>query len=276
MSQAITLAVTASDGHRFDLLHLPAHGRARAHLLWLPALGVSARHYLPFAHELAALGCSVSLHEWRGHGSSTLRAARQQDWGFAQLLHHDLPASIARLEAEGITVDTLGGHSLGGQLGSCLAGQVAGLKRLWLVASGSPHWRNFPAPHRYTLPLAYCALPAIAALTGYLPGRQLGFGGREARGVIADWARVGRQGHYRIPASAEAQMQALQLDCTAIVLQHDWLAPPASLQALLAKLPNSTSRTVGLDALQLGTRADHFAWMQHPCAVARALMPIFP
>ena len=78
MIEALTLPVVADDDHRFDLLaRVPAQPRAR--LLWLPALGVAARHYLPLADALAAHGIAVYLHEWRGNGSSSLRPSRTQD-----------------------------------------------------------------------------------------------------------------------------------------------------------------------------------------------------
>ena len=275
-TQARTFAVRSDDGHHFDLLHVAPQQPPIAQLLWLPALGVQARHYLPLAHALASHGCAVSLHEWRGHGSSAMRASRDHNWGFAQLLQHDLAASIACLQAAGIHVDTLGGHSLGGQLSCCLAPSLPHLKRLWLVASGSPYWRSFPPPRRWSLPAAYTALPAIAAIIGHLPGRQLGFGGREARGLIADWARVGRCGRYRSPTGVEQQMTQLQLSCTSITLADDWLAPASSLDALLEKLPASQQQRITLDTTTLGVRADHFAWMRQPAAVATALLRIFP
>lgn len=276
MSEPRTLNITSTDGHQFQLLHVTPAQPAVAQLLWLPALGVAARHYLPLAHALARHGCAVSLHEWRGHGSSSLRANRQHNWGFTQLLHDDLPAAVNGLHAAGIHIDTLGGHSLGGQLSCCLAPSLQQLKRLWLVASGSPHWRSFAPPQRYSLPLAYTALPGIAWLRGHLPGKQLGFGGREARGLIADWARVGRSGHYHLPAGVEQQMAGLQLACHGITLAEDWLAPDSSLDALLAKLPACDHQRSTLDAAALGVRADHFAWMRQPAVVADTLLRIFP
>ena len=276
MSEPAHLPVCATDGHRFELLHVPARHNAKLQLLWLPALGVPARHYLPLAQALAAHGCAVTLMEWRGHGSSQLRAGRRHDWGFSTLLQHDLPAAVDCLREAGISIDTLGGHSLGGQLASCFASQLAGCKRLWLVASGSPYWRSFPPRHRLLLPLAYHLLPAMARLCGHLPGRQLGFAGREARSLIVDWARVGRSGHYLLPPGVELQMQRLQLQCTAICLQRDWLAPATSLAALLDKLPGCQQRIHTLGSSQLGTRADHFAWMRDPSIIAATLVEIAP
>ena len=276
MTEPTRLPVCTGDGHHFELLHVQARHDARLQLLWLPALGVPARHYLPLAQALAAHRCGVTLMEWRGHGSSQLRASRNQDWGFGALLQHDLPAAISCLHAAGIHIDTLGGHSLGGQLASCFASQLDGCKRLWLVASGSPYWRSFPPRQRLLLPLAYLLLPALARLHGHLPGRQLGFAGREARSLIADWARVGRSGHYRLPPGVEQQMRRLQLPCTAICLQRDWLAPATSLAALLDKLPGCPRRIHTLDSSELGTRADHFAWMRDPSIIAATLAEITP
>ena len=110
------IQVRAQDGHRFSLsVTLPRDPVAT--LLWLPALGVAARHYQPFAQSLARHGIATFMHEWRGHGSSSLRASHGCDWGYRELLTVDLPASEAALRQRlpGLA-RALGGHSLGGQL----------------------------------------------------------------------------------------------------------------------------------------------------------------
>ncbi|WP_254458186.1 alpha/beta hydrolase family protein [Xanthomonas sacchari] len=272
------LPVAATDGHRWTLLaRIPAAPRQA--LLWLPALGVAARHYLPFAEALAAHGVAVFLHEWRGNGSSALRPSRQCDWGYRALLQLDLPASQAAIAAAGIAPPLLvGGHSLGGQLACCYASlQPQAFAALWLVASGTPYWRRFPAPRGYLLPLAYRLLPWLAQRQGVLHGRRLGFGGTEARGLIADWARVGRSGRYAatgLTTDLEARLAQLALPVRGVVLQDDWLAPESSLRGLLDKLaaPAPQMQIRRLDAAQLGVAADHFAWMKRPTAVAAALL----
>jgi len=272
------LPVTASDGHRYTLLACVPE-RPAAALLWLPALGVAARHYLPFAEALASHGVAVFLHEWRGHGSSHLRAGRDCDWGYQPLLTRDLPASeTAMRQALTGTAPSivLGGHSLGGQLASCrLALSPDSARHLWLVASGTPYWRAFPARTRWWLPLAYRFLPWLANRVGALPGRRIGFGGREARGVIADWSRTALSGRYAargLEHDLESGLATLQADVRAVVLADDWLAPASSLRSLLDKMPLAGTTVRRLDRAALGTAADHFAWMQGPDAVARALV----
>src|SRR3546814_6871095 len=141
--------------HRYTLLALVPE-RADRSLFWLPALGVAARHYLPFADALAARGVAVFVHEWRGNGSSALRPDRDHDWGYRELLTADLPASERAID--GLLPDlprVIGGHSLGGQLACCrLALDPQAASAVWLVASGAPYWPAFPPPRPWSLPTA--------------------------------------------------------------------------------------------------------------------------
>ncbi len=277
------ILVAANDGHCWNLLACIPQ-QPKASLLWLPALGVAARHYLPFAKALAAYDVAVFLHEWRGHGSSNLRASSKQDWGYRELLQHDLPGSDAavRIALPNLpqihTSRVIGGHSLGGQLASCyLATASTTADGLWLLASGSPYWRMFPRPKKALLPLIYRFLPWLADRNGVLPGRRIGFGGNEARGVVRDWARTGLSGRYAgagITIDLEAALAHVQTRASCVVLRDDWLAPRSSLDFLLAKMPRSTTSHAMLDADALGTRADHFAWMPQPQAVADTFMSL--
>ncbi|WP_417473631.1 alpha/beta fold hydrolase [Luteimonas mephitis] len=269
------IALDAGDGHRFRLLaRIPA--TPVCSLLWLPALGVAARHYLPLADALAARGVAVFVHEWRGNGSSSLRADRRHDWGYRELLVADLPASEQAIEQRLPGLPRIfGGHSLGGQLACCrLALDPRAARTLWLVASGAPYWRAFPSPTRWWLPLAYRFLPWLAEACGALPGRRIGFGGNEARGLIRDWARTALGGRYAasgLDNDLEARMAAIEVPARAAIMCDDWLAPESSLRFLLSKLPRSPLQARTFDASALGTRADHFAWMREPAAVAAFL-----
>jgi len=270
------IPLQSQEGHAYTLIaRIPAAPSSA--LLWIPALGVAARHYQPFADALAARGVAVFVHEWRGNGSSSLRANRRTDWRYRELLGTDIPLSHQALRGRlpGIP-HGIGGHSLGGQLAACHAGQhPEAFTRLWLVGSGTPYWRTFPAPRGYALPFFYRFAPWLARACGALPGRRLGFGGDEARGLIADWARVGLSGRYRAagwPVDLEAGMREVRAAVRGVLFDDDWLAPESSLRALLAKLPGAPATVTVLDHTRLGTRADHFAWMKQPQAVIDALL----
>ena len=273
--RTVEFPVATADGHEASLLaRMPDSPRSA--LLWLPALGVAAKHYIPFAEALAARGVAVFLHEWRGNGSSNQRAGRDCDWGYRELFA-DIAASEATMQAHANDLPRIfGGHSLGGQLACCslaLAPQRA--RALWLVASGAPYWRSFPAPTRWWLPLAYRFLPWLADRRGALPGRRVGFGGNEARGVIRDWSRSALAGRYAavgMDFDFERGFAAVDVDARAVVMAEDWLAPPGSLRFLLGKMPATTARIDMLDAAAAGARADHFGWLKAPGAVVESLL----
>jgi predicted alpha/beta hydrolase len=263
--------VVAPDGARSELICVQPVEPATHWVYWLPAMGVAAKHYLLLAEAFAARGVAVALHEWRGIGSSKHHADRKHDWGYRQLLEADLTAGVreARTHWPDATC-WMGGHSLGGQLACLYASlhrqDVAGIL---LVASGSPYWRTFAYA-----PLIYLALALAAPLSqwlGYLPGRKLGFGGNEARGVIADWSRSGRTGRYAahgMSVDIEQQLAAVQSPVWALRLRDDWLAPTRSLAWLLDKMPQAPKRTGIIEPGQLaGQPADHFSWMKVPDAI---------
>jgi predicted alpha/beta hydrolase len=271
-AEPLVIPVTAADGAGYELLAMPPAGGWQQLLYWIPAMGIPARHYLPLAQALADRGIAVVLHEWRGIGSSDRRAGRNCDWGYRQLLQDDLPAGVAAVRQRWPQAHCwLGGHSLGGQLCLLYASLHPHDFAGWvLVASGAPYWRRFR--HGWLIAAAYALAPLLAALVGYLPGRRIGFGGNEARGVIADWARSGRSGRYSVAGMAqdfERQLAALRLPLLALRLQQDWLGPPASLDWLLGKL-GSGERCVEVvtPADMGGMPADHFGWMKAPAPVA--------
>ncbi|MET0807132.1 MAG: alpha/beta fold hydrolase [Pseudoxanthomonas sp.] len=274
--QEMDIPVATEDGHRYKLIaRIPA--QARATLLWLPALGVAAWHYLPLAEALAARGIAVFLHEWRGNGSSSLRASRAVDWGYREILTHDIRRSHEAIVANCEAPDRIiGGHSIGAQFAACyLALHAGAFESLWLVASGSPYWRAFPAPRRYLFPLAFQFVPWIADRRGLLRGRSYGFAGDEARTLMRDWASVGLSNRYAaagLELDLEAALSQVAVDARGVLMEQDWYAPRRSLQALLDKMPQTRSSISILDRHALGARADHFAWMKRPGAVVDALL----
>ena len=124
------------------------------------------------------------------------------------------------------------------------------------------------------MPLAYRFLPWLATRKGFLPGRRLRFAGNEARGVIVDWARTGLSGRYAadgLEVDLESALAGVRVDARCVVLDRDWLGPLSSARFLLSKLQASRVGYASLGRDALGTRADHFAWMQAPGAIATSL-----
>ena len=233
------IPVRASDGHEFELIDVgPTDGPA---VLMLPGMGISARNLIPLGQALEPLGVRLLIHEWRGNGSSSIRARRGVDWGYDALLDLDLPAALdAAYDAAGSDV-TVAGHSLGSQLACLLAAHHPNrVERLLLIAGGSPYWRCYPPLTGLALLGMLHLLPAIGRVVGYYPGRRLGFAGTEARQLMMDWARTGRTGRYawgRPLRDEEPTLAELTVPVHVIAMEHDGFVPRASTDWLLSKLP---------------------------------------
>ncbi|MFU8877678.1 MAG: alpha/beta fold hydrolase [Wenzhouxiangellaceae bacterium] len=266
------IAVRARDGHEFELIEVGCTAPERT-LLMLPGMGMAARHYIGFAQALNSDGCRVLIHEWRGNGASSWRASRRRDWGYPELLEFDLEASLqhARSRADGGKV-WLAGHSLGAQLACLLAARrPADVAGLTLIAGGSPYWRTFPWPERFgLLALLHCA-PLLARAFGHFPGRRLGFAGREAHGVMLDWARTGRHGHYGLVQpgfQAEPALAELALPLLAVQMARDRFVPEHSRDWLLTRLKSCQVTIVDQEE---APGEDHFSWLDRPAVTARAV-----
>ncbi len=270
------IRIRTANGGEADL-HLMRPTAARAGVLWLPALGVGARHYQAFAAALADAGIACALHEWRGVGSSNRRASRKCDWGYRELLEQDIPASLAAARQACPDLHwVIAGHSLGGQLAALFGAlNPHAVRGVASVASGSPYWKQY----RGRLHVALRAMPlivhAVTAVFGYYPGKRLGFAGRESRTLMRDWARTARSGCYEGYGEghhAERTLKQFSKPVLGIRLSEDRLCPEASLDWLLAKTPQAPIERVLLTAEDFSSRlASHFSWLKDPQPVAATL-----
>lgn len=257
------------------ILSMPEN--ARIGILWLSALGVSARNYRDFATCLAARGIACALHESRGAGSSNWRASRRCDWNYGDILHSDIPASLecarkAKPELQWI----IAGHSIGGQFASLYAAaNPSEIRGLALVASGSPYWRTFSAKAAFALRMAFPVIRLASMICGYFPGKRLGFAGSESRSLMRDWARSGVSGRYQLDSDKndyEHAMARYAGPVLAVQLSQDAYAPRSSLQWLLQKFKIAAIEVVERDTGHFASgRADHFSWMKESGPVADAI-----
>lgn len=265
------IEVETKDDHRFELIDVASPDPTRAMLL-LPGMGISARHYIAFAQRLAERGTRVLIHEWRGNGSSSLRAGKGRDWGYRELIETDLEAALSAAASHADNRATspvvLGGHSLGSQLACLAAARRPGFADgLVLIAGGAPYAKVFNWRMRLLLALVYRAFPMLSGLVGHFPGKRMGFAGTEAHQVMADWARTGRTGRYDLDTldfEAEAAMGQLALPVLTVRMEADGWVPPASLEWLLAKLAGCRIERRVVTTKAQGKRADHFGWLEAP------------
>jgi predicted alpha/beta hydrolase len=270
--------ITAPDGARSELRVFAASDPRAPVMLCVPAMGVAAAYYTPFAEALRKRGVHVAVAELRGTGTSSVRASRRTNFGMWDMVASDLPAAVAhvRRRFEGSKV-VLVGHSLGGQVSAlALAHDPTLADGLALVASGPSYFRGWPFPRSAGI-LAFTQLANVVARAhGHFPGRTLGFAGREARGVIADWARVARSGEFRIaraPLDLEAALRRVASPLLAVSIEGDTFAPRGAVDGLCAKMPRASLERWHYDPRAHGRRSlGHFHWVKQPDDVVERMI----
>ncbi|PZF83101.1 alpha/beta hydrolase family protein [Micromonospora deserti] len=260
------------DGARIGIQVYPEpDGAADAPLVVVsPAMGVRARYYRPFAAALRAAGLAVAVADLRGTGESTPRPARTCRYGYTELAT-DVGAVLAALKPRRDGRKTLLlGHSLGGQAALLHLALHGGhdVDGLALVAVGMPWWRSYPAPRRYGVLPYTQGIAATAALLGVWPG--WGFGGRQARGVIRDWAYTARTGRFpRLDGmDAEAAVRAVRTPVLAVSVDDDQYTPHETLDHLCGKLAAAPVVRERYTTAQAGARLDHFTWVRASAPLA--------
>ncbi len=270
--------ITALDGAASKITVFTADHAAEAPvLICMPAMGTAARFYEPLAGPILREGWRFVTADLRGVGLSAVRVKRGVSFGYGDMVGSDWPAVVQKAQAlfPGAPVYLLG-HSLGGQLSALyLAANPAAAAGLILVAAPSVHWRGWDAPLNAGVLAGTQAARAVAAVLGYFPGRKLGFGGTEARGVIRDWARQARTGRYepRGPSIGYERLLAeLEAPVLAISFEDDFLSPPRAVGNLLAKMRRARVTHVTL----AGDGLDHFRWVRNPDALVGKIREWLP
>jgi len=262
-----TLPIVSADG---ATTVVEVYGTTGPHVVFLPGLGVPISYYAPFLIDWAARGFVIFALELRGMPLSSTADIRAHDFGYAHVLDQELPAVIAQTPLEAPFI--MAGHSLGGQLSLLHAGRGFGdVSRVVSIASGSSHHSALPTAARRLLRRVQVAtIAGSARVLGYHAGHRLGFGGRQPRTMIADWASEARTGRYVLAGSSmddEAGLAAIRQPVLMVTLEGDRLISPASAALLGARATGAA-----VTALHLAGEFDHFRWARRqPAVVAEAV-----
>ncbi|MFT0141233.1 alpha/beta fold hydrolase [Alcanivoracaceae bacterium MT1] len=244
--------------------------------LVMGALGVAAPFYDKLVAELAARGWSVALMEQRGLGSSALRPSRRHNWGFRDVVEDDVPAVLDWIAKEAPRQPVyLFGHSLGGHYAAMCAGLYPQrFEGIVMCACGSPWITAYQEADRRRVQRLTRLIPLCHLLFGYYPGDRLGFGGREARGVMSDWRHLALTNRYRVGADDRRVDQALA-DYTGPALmlrmENDPFASAIAVDSVLRRFQRHRPEEQVLSAGELNDKADHFRWARRPAAVVARL-----
>jgi len=272
------IAITAQDGAASKITVFTADPAPSAPvLICMPALGVAAKFYEALASPILHEGWRFVTADLRGNGLSAVRVRRGVSFGYREMVTFDWPAVVEKAKElfPGAPVYLLG-HSLGGQLSALYAAANPGVASgLILVAAPSVHWRGWDFPLSLCVLAGTQAACALAKVLGYFPGRRIGFGGTEARGVICDWARQARTGRYE-PAGSSLKVEGLlgemEIPVLAFSFEGDLLSPERAVAGLLAKMPRARITHVNL----AGEDLDHFRWVKRPDSIVETIREWLP
>jgi predicted alpha/beta hydrolase len=234
----------------------------------LPAMGVKAAYYKPLALALFAQGHSVMLCDLRGQGSSTQRAPKAK-FGYHEILELDLPVIIKKARKLFPNKKRVFlGHSLGGHLSLLHAAtRPDAVNAIAIIASGSVYYKAYRFPQNIKTWLGTRSSVWLSAIMGYFPGHKIGFGGRQPKQVMRDWAYQGRTGNFVINGSDlnyEAALQDLDCPVFAYSIDKDKLAPHSATDHLISKAPIvDLTRMRYRPSEHLASKIDHFRWVKH-------------
>jgi predicted alpha/beta hydrolase len=247
---------------RLSVQVYPVTGSDAPLVVILPAMGVPAGYYERFVKDLNAAGMGVAVADLRGTGQSSPRPSRASRYGYAELT--DDVAAVLEALAEHRTGrrTLLLGHSLGGQAGLLHLARTGdtGVDGLVLIATGLPYWRTYPGPTRFGVLGFTQAINVISAGLQVWPGWS--FGGRQARGIIRDWAYTARAGRFPAHLGAEDRLADITVPVLALSVDDDQYTPPSTTDHLVAKLTGARVQRAHLSRDEAGIVLDHFKWVK--------------
>lgn len=216
-----------------------------------PAMGVPASYYDRFANSLREQGFDVHVAELVGTSYGAL----------SDHVGHVLDSFAGR-------PTVVLGHSLGGQVAALhLARSGRKVDGLVFVAVGIPYWRAYRGHRRFGVLGFTQFINTVSILMRHWPG--WGFGGRQPRGVIRDWAYTGRHGSF--PSYLRADFDSVDVDLLSITVETDQYTPPATTGFIVRKLSRARVTKAHLSSEAAGMPLDHFKWVKAGAAIGPML-----
>ena len=207
--------------------------------------------------SLAARGIACVVADLRGHGKSGPRADEGGDWGYDDLVEHDVPTLVAFARARFPSLPlACVGHSLFGHVALAHLARhpdadVDGLVLL-AVNVANPSWRARTVDalgRRAGVEL----MGLLTRAFGRLPARRFRYGSDdESRGYVRDFVRNGRARGWRARDGFNYWDALARIDrpLLALVGAGDrFMSPPSDARALADRVPGAQFRVVGQRSL---------------------------
>lgn len=269
------VTITCRDGYRLHgHLWYPEYGQERGQepihgtVIVNPATGVLGRYYHAYAQFLARHGFAVLTYDYRGIGLSRPPALRRcgirwRDWG-----ERDFDAALRWVRQRDAGPISVVGHSIGGFLPG-FAETAPLVDRILTVGAQFAYRRDYAPGQRLRMTAKWhLAMPFLTAVTGYFPGRRLGWLEDLPAGVAYEWSfrRADMAASY--PEADRAGILARFATVTAPILAvgttDDAFGTPAAIRRGLSYYTASQRIQVQLRPDALGVSAAGHFGLFHP------------
>ena len=254
---------------------------ARVAVVFNTGGGLAMSRYRHFLRFLAAEGFPLLAYDYRGVGASRPARLRGFEAGLEDWSAYDQAGAIDWMRARYPAAQVCGvSHSIGA-LVACGAPNAAALARIALVAPHTGYWGDYATAWKAPMTLWWhAAMPAIARVVGYFPGRALHLGDDLPLRFALQWAgrrtpafRPATRGPYAARAAALLEhLRTLAVAVMAVGISDDGFAGPSGIARFIAAIPRAAVVRSELDAQRLGRGAiGHFGFFSRRHA---ALWPI--
>lgn len=264
----MNLKLTHKDGATNQTRLFPSENKKAPLIIISPAMGVRASYYKKMAENFARQGLNACTVDYRGTGTSSLRASRKVDFGYETLVQDLEDVSQALKKEFPGNKHFLLGHSLGGQIGALHMSRFKNsFDGLILIAACMVYYKGWEDKGSFRVKAVGRIFPMLANLFGYFPGKQVGFGGREAKTVMKDWGINAKTGTYKPTGSRfdyETALAKFSAHVLAMSLEGDTFAPQKAVANLVNKLgpgPGKEHRHIHPQEAGM-SKLTHFNWVK--------------
>ncbi|OCQ51464.1 Alpha/beta hydrolase family protein [Photorhabdus australis subsp. thailandensis] len=250
---------------KYEIYQGDGNGRV---VVLLPAIGVEIRKYETLIEQLVKEGFQVVTSEIPGYGNSQPKPSRENDYNYSDLLRDYLPAMLDKaIELNAKEIPIIFGHSLGGHIATLFACSTDRSFSLFCVATGNVGYKNWQGMGQIQIITAAVVFNILTALYGYLPGKKIGFGIREAKGLMRDWSRTVCTGNYYHVSAYKGKKNNNLSKAVYICFKGDNWAPLKSSQELARLIPHSEVSEITMDI----KGNPHSAWIKQPGEIIKIM-----
>lgn len=252
------------DNTSIGITTFQAESSDAAILVLYPAFGVTATYYQYFAAKLATAGITVVTADLRGHGLSSVRPNKDNNYGFLEMIN-DLKAILDHLkQANSRSKIYLLGHSLGGQAASLMMAKYPkSYDGLTIIGSPNVYYKGWSGFHYYRRKIGLNLLPAIGKVVSLLPPFKIG-GYYTTPKQMIEWGHTGKTGNYKVIGDDfdyEKGFSKVTVPILAIDIEGDLMAPKAAMTNLYQKFKNTIAlSTLTLTKKKTSLKITHINW----------------